>query len=486
MKRFRGPRARRPDVRAVAALLAFIALLAAAAFAPRAGATPLYAAREGRTCDNCHLRPNNWKNPAVFDRKCTLSCQGCHVDPAGGGMRTAAGRFYGSATLPMIATNPRPTQDWDAWIGKFLWRKDRETTFNDSLPEGPVDYAASKEPRFVSHDRAAIGAPIGGSSIHAPFRGRYFNLNADPLLRASWDLRVALLVAQGALFFPMQADVALALHPVEHVTFLGNVGARGRSTGLSDTIDDPSTPYLREGFVLLHEAPGNAYVKAGRFVPQFGLKIDDHTAQNRRAFEQDGSVPDARVTGVEFGANPNYPYANVSWFRSTSAARVPSAFDLFDTDDTHGMAVNAGYRELGWGAGASALLHRRAPADGGDATSFALHGAFNPWFYRRGLPLTYQAEYDWGRWERTSGRETSRRGFWQELDWRAGNGVNLVLAQDWADPDTEVKDDHAYRVTAGVQVTPYTGITLDLRARALFPSSGASGADLFTQIHLGR
>lgn len=459
---------------------------AAAMPALRAEATPLYAAREGRTCDNCHLRPNLWKNPAVFDRKCTMSCQGCHVDPAGGGMRTAAGRFFGSSTLPMIATNPRPTQDWDSWIWKFLWRKDKTTTFTDDLPEGPPDFEASKSPRFASHDRFAISRPAGGRSIHAPFQGRYRTLNADPLLRLSWDLRSALLLARGTIFFPMQADVALALHPVEHVTFLANVGARGRSSGISDVLDDPSTPYLREGFLLLHEAPANAYLKAGRFVPQFGLKIDDHTAQTRRAFEQDGSVPEARVTGVEIGANPNYPYANLSWFRSTSTARVPAAFDLFDTDDSHGMAVNAGYRELGWTAGASALLHRRGPSDGGDATSFALHGSLNPWFYRRGLPLTYQAEFDWGRWERTSGLATSRRGFWHELDWRAGNGVNFLLEQDWADPDTEVKDDHAYRVSAGVQVTPYTGITLDVRARALFPATGDAGVDLFTQIHLWR
>jgi hypothetical protein len=35
-------------------------------------------------------------------------------------------------------------------------------------------------------------------------------------------------------------------------------------------------------------------------------------------------------------------------------------------------------------------------------------------------------------------------------------------------------------------VTPYTGITLDVRARALFPATGDAGADLFTQIHFWR
>jgi hypothetical protein len=446
-------------------------------------ATPLYAAREGRTCDNCHLRPNNWVNPPVFDRKCTMSCASCHVDPAGGGMRNAAGRFFGSATLPMIATNPRPTQDWDSWIGGILYRRDRRTTFNDSLPEGPVNVVASHERRFAPSDAWAKGSPAGGPSMHAPFQGRYAALNADPLFRISWDARVALLVSRSAFFFPMQADVAAALHPVEHVTLLTNVGARGRSTGASDTFNDPRTPYLREGFVLLHEAPANLYAKAGRFVPQFGLRVEDHTAQHRRAFEQDGSVPDVRVTGVEVGANPNYPFLSAAWFRSTSQGRVPSSFDIFDTDQGTGVALNLGYRETGWSLGGSALLHRRPVIEGGDATSYALYGSFNPWFYRRSLPLTYQAEYDYGRFQRASGLETKRAGFWHELDWRAGNGVDLLFSQDWVDPDTEVLDDHAFRVGAGIQITPLPGVTLDTRVRALFPAAGSSGADVFTQIH---
>jgi len=89
----------------------------------------------------------------------------------------------------------------------------------------------------------------------------------------------------------MQVDVGAAFHPVEHVSVMANLGARGRKTGWSDTIDDPSTPYLRTALVMLHELPMLGYVKAGRFVPSFGLRIDDHTAQNRRGFEIDDSLP---------------------------------------------------------------------------------------------------------------------------------------------------------------------------------------------------
>ena len=65
-----------------AALLAF--------FASESPATTMYAARSARTCDNCHLSPNQWVNPPLPERKCNMSCQSCHVDPAGGGVRKIA------------------------------------------------------------------------------------------------------------------------------------------------------------------------------------------------------------------------------------------------------------------------------------------------------------------------------------------------------------------------------------------------------------
>lgn len=462
--------------------VAALALMAALASRP-ALATPLYAAREGRTCDNCHLTPNGWENPSVKDRKCTLSCQGCHVDPTGGGMRNTVGRFFGRSTLPMIATSPRPTQDWDREIAPPFYRRDKATTYSDSLPLGPATFAASRDAAWAPHDFWGRGYPLGGPSRLAPFPGRMGALNSDPMLRVGWDMRLGLLAGSGALAFPMQADLEAALHPVEHFTVMGSVGARGHSTGWSDTFDDPSTPYLRHAFVLVHELPGLAYVKAGRFVPSFGLRIDDHTAQNRRAFEFDGSLPESRVTGVEAGLNPNYPYARVALFQSARRGRAPDAFDIFDHDPGHGLAIDAGYRELGWSVGGSLLQQRRDQAEGGDASSVALTASLNPWFWSKKLPLTWQAEYDLGDYRRESGLKAKRRAFYQELDWLAGNGVNFLVAQDWADPDLEVKDDQALRFSFGAQVTPIPGITVDGRIRTLMPAGDQSGADFFLQLH---
>jgi hypothetical protein len=461
-----------------------VALAGVALVSDVAHANPMFAGRSARTCDNCHVTPNDWRNPGLAERKCSMACQTCHVDPAGGGVRNTSGRFFGRSTLPMIATSPRPTNDWDRNL-PYLGRRDRATTYNANLPLGPNDFAQAPAYGDSIDDPWAWGKPLGGASRYALWDGRYGKLRADPMLRVGVDVRMATLFAGNRLTFPMQIDVPVVFHPVHHLTLLVNTGARGRKSGYSDTFSSDRSFYFRDAFVLLHEAPFQSYVKAGRFMPSYGLRLDDHTSSIRRTFELDGSLPESRVTGIEVGATPNYPFINASWFRMTSRARQPDQWDIFDLDDGSGAAVNAGWRDLIWSVGASAMFRTRDLDEGGDTSTFGVYGVFNPWRYSRALPITYQAEFDFGTWQRASGIETEHAAFYQEIDWVAFNGVILLLAHDWSDPDREVIDDGAHRVQLGGQVTPYPGVTFDGRLRALMPASGEGGdADIFVQLHL--
>jgi hypothetical protein len=465
--------------RAAAGVLLLVAALASVA--RQAAATPQYAARAGRTCDNCHVTPNRWENPALAERKCTLSCQGCHTDPAGGGFRTVSGRFYGRATLPAIATSPRPTSDWDR---NLFGRRDRATSYSDDIPYGPSTFADARAYQDSITDRWAWGTPPG-ETRYGPFQGRYAGLRADPVLRIGGDFRAAMLFSQSSLIFPMQVDIGTVLHPVHHASVQMNVGARGQVSGYSDTIDDSHTPYFRELFVMTHEWPYQAYAKAGRFVPSYGLKLDDHTNRIRREFELDGSLPESRVTGVEVGFAPNYPFLQASYFRMNSKSEVPDAWDIFDLDEGTGYAVNAGFRELGWSVGASLLARRRPLDEGGDTDTYGGYAVLNPWFYSRRLPITLQTEVDYGTRRRASGNEASNLVWYAEVDWLAANGLNFLFAYDWADPDRDVVDDHSARYQLGAQVTPYPGFTLDGRVRALqVATSTGSGADFFLQLHI--
>jgi hypothetical protein len=457
--------------------------LASAMLERAAFALPQYAARAGRTCDSCHILPD-WDTPKFSERKRNLACQTCHVDPAGGGMRTTAGRYYGRATLPMIATSPRPYEDWDRNV-PGLGRRDRATPYDGYLPVGPANFEHAAAYDDSIHDQWAWGTPKGATR-HGPFNGRYDKLNADPLLRIGGDFRFATLIAgEQGLMFPMQLDIGTMLHPVHHVTALMNVGARGQSSGYSDTIDDSHSPYFRELFLMTSEWPYQAYAKAGRFVPSFGLRLDDHTSRIRREFELDGSLPESRVTGVEVGAVASYPFLQASWFEMTSKYEVPDPWDIFDVDGGWGSALNLGWRGLGWSAGASALMRRRSLDDGGDTDTYALYGSFNPWYYADRIPLTLQGEIDIGTAQRISGQEADKLVWYGELGWLVWNGVNLILAYDWADPDRDVVDDHSGRLQFGGQLIVIPGVTFDGRVRYLdVATDTGDDADVFLQMHI--
>ena len=130
------------------------------------------------------------------------------------------------------------------------------------------------------------------------------------------------------------------------------------------------------------------------------------------------------------------------------------------------------------------LLRRRPIDEGGDTSTYGFYGVFNPWKYSRRLPLTYQAEFDYGSWQRLSGMTADHAVLYQELNWLVSNGLNLLAAYDWADPDREVRDDEFYRISGGFQVTPIPGATVDARIRGLVPAAGGADADLFIQLHV--
>ena len=130
-------------------------LLAAPLVRGIARAVPQYSASAGRTCDSCHILPD-WDTPKFAHRKKNMSCQTCHVDPAGGGMRTTAGRYFGRSTLAIIATSPRPYDDWDR---NLFGRRDKATPYDDFLPVGPASIEKVPAYRDSLDDKWAWGLP---------------------------------------------------------------------------------------------------------------------------------------------------------------------------------------------------------------------------------------------------------------------------------------------------------------------------------------
>lgn len=464
-------------------LIVLLVLLTASS----AAALPLYTARAGRTCDNCHSLPNTWYDPdEILERKCTLSCVSCHVDPNGGGLRNVSGRYYAENTMPMFAVPHRPLQD----RSRQLIAQWRSADVPNSVPaSGPLTPATQQEDPRGPNAPPALRGPVWGkplfhgSSKLAWLDGRYDDLAADPLLQVGGDFRLGFWGPLRAPF-PMQADVYAAVHPIEHLTFGVAAGARGRRRNWTfdgGSLDSQDRFGVRDLWVMTHEWPGLTHLRLGRFMPAFGWRIADHTAYTRRAFGLSQEDPANRVIGAEIGINPNYPYLTASAFKPSSLqARKP-----FETDDGWGAAVSAGWRDLAWSVGGSAMI-RNSPdlTRGGDRLDLSVQWALNPWRWWRDVPLTWLGEVVYGTWQRQgSGNETSQLAVYHQLAWSVAPGLTPRLRYDFWDPDREVIDDEIHRPGVGVDLTFLSWLSLNVDVRAAWIGSGAPAPDLFAQLH---
>ncbi len=465
-------------------LLAWV--IALTTLIPEADATPLYMARSGRTCDNCHSLPNTWFDPPeVWRRKCTLSCASCHVDPNGGGLRNVGGRYYGRSTLPMYWAVERPLDDRTfEELREFLGPDNEPTSAPASGPAQPADRQMDPRPPGSPEPNAGPnwGRPLLGSSEMSWLDGRYGDLNADPLFQAGGDFRLGFWSA-GPLIFPMQADFHAAAHPVEHLTLATTVGVRGDAEGFTATAEGDPPIEMRDVWLMTHEWPALSYARVGRFLPAFGHRVEDHTAYTRRPFGLSQEDPGNRVLGAEIGFTGNYPYASAMAFVPVERN---NGGNPFDAAEGYGGALNVGYRHMGWSLGASAMLRNRPLDNGGDTLDGSVQWSFNPWYYWKDLPLTWLGEVAVGRLQRPfSGRKTTQIATYQTLSWTAKRGLALQLRYDFWEPDREVIDDAIHRPGVAAEWIIIPGVTLRVDLRVGIPEAGGGEppADLFAQLH---
>lgn len=429
----------------------FLILAAICCRADFAQALPQFSVESARSCQTCHIAPENWENPELKLRKCSLSCGSCHVNPTGAGMRNEAGRFYGLQTLP--ARGPRLT----------------ETAARPTSPPPP-------------------GSPERFAGISPNPR---FQIGADVRLMAIGEIGAEEAEGDGApddnvAVFPMQTDLHVALRPFNpsrqnegRLTLLATVGALGSRAeefnGFTDRV------YLKEWMAIYQDLPYQLYVKGGRFLPAFGWRLDDHTAFTRQGQTFDHQ---RQVTGIEIGLNPNYAYGHLSVYRNTPTGSAP----LVD-DSGFGTALTAGYRELLWQAGGSLMYESRDDATdvwAGANWSLNLFQADHPWKGGNVAPLIYLGELDVRRTDPVLASMETYTGIvaYHELNYRVSRGLTVAGRYDWIDRNIDLKDDHVSRYVAELRLHPYRGVELIGQYRQLTSPASESESQGLVQLHL--
>ncbi len=259
-------------------------------------------------------------------------------------------------------------------------------------------------------------------------------------------------------FFQMQSDLYLAFQPDPRVTLYYDRAASGGY----------------ETFALGYLRP-TLYVKAGRFVPSYGLKFDDHTMFVRSEL---GFMP---PSNSDVGLEAGFSHGS---FDIQAAVVNGNPGSTLDNDTKVAGVVNAVYRRrlgpVGAALGASGYRH---PTRQRDTNRHGFYG------YLTWNKLTWLGEVDLEHSKDPGAPAVNRVVTSQEWSYLVHRGLEVKATYDFYDPNRQHEFGAKSRFGGGVYAMPYSYLALEALVRKVDYDNGvAYGGQDFTetllQLHL--
>lgn len=202
-----------------------------------------------------------------------------------------------------------------------------------------------------------------------------------------------------------------------------------------------------EIFGLLNILPGNGYIKLGKFIPNYGTKLDDHRVFIREVtgFSAERGRPELTGGEVGFNAGPATLMGGVfnasdgfgagTQNRKALLGRIDGMFKLGDAVHL-GLGANIFSKDL-TGANRMTLF--------GALGSFSFHD------------LTVFGEVDWLK-SKIAGTTTTGLVSLLEAGYVVTPGVDLKFMYEFYDPDIDLKSGAVSRYSFGVEFFPLSGV----------------------------
>lgn len=210
-------------------------------------------------------------------------CQSCHVNPTGGGMRGPYGVKYSK----------------DKLFFKFLEKQNKTTDINTQITKG-VSMGADMRMIFID-DQTGDGSPNFNT---------FFQMQGDLYVYAQVNDYISLMIAPG-LYIP-------------------------------NTYGPNPLPTKYEIYGMVSNLPAGLYFKAGRFIPNFGIKIPEHRAYNRQF--NDLYTPYASDAGIEIGFSPSFFTLTAGFSNGSSRNRAGQINNSFDFDNQKQFTASGDFR----------------------------------------------------------------------------------------------------------------------------------------------
>jgi hypothetical protein len=258
----------------------------------------------------------------------------------------------------------------------------------------------------------------------------------------------------------MQADIYFHLKLNNNAGIFTKIGVRGKST--------LSTEY----WALLSNLPQNAWVRVGRTLPNYGLRVDDHTSFirggniNKTGYLWDDLNNDGKFVklsaynkeGLIFGPLLNPPailelgvpmFGGLQWTTSISTSIVNS-----NSEELNNLTTQFNY---------TGSINDNIAYMGG--FSYMREDNFNMLGISGGISFsdfTWTFEADQAKnWINGN----TSLALYDEIAWEIIQGVHLIGKYDFFDPKTDWKTGSISRYTFGAEIYPLNIMEIKLQAR---------------------
>lgn len=327
---------------------------------------PWLSTRFAQNCSGCHAPQR--VNVKPVSRRCSLSCQGCHVNPNGGGLRSYYGKWNENRWLRSFRSDflkhsknvaAYPDQNYGQnkfrEVVKKLSKKQQQSIREKGLNLVETTSEMDESEYSRKHGNEKVIAQSQTEFLYQipnldPWRIK-FNSKVDGGGDFRWYSASSTFKNDGSsssnwFSFLMAADLGIRYRPVyKKLNFVYEsrfFGSHAKHNKYSNTFGGASTRSL---YMMVDDLPYNVFVQGGYYRPLFGnLSPDhDHLAQQMISFAMSGRFRSQSLVmeAVSAGTAPNVPYLNLH--------KIGKLLDTPE-DRTDGFALNTGMRFVTLGA----------------------------------------------------------------------------------------------------------------------------------------